>query len=118
MIKYNVDREKGIVVAYFDGGKEYIEDCIYDRMLKLTDYKYAIEKVVVREFAGLDDAYFVGKAKVNFDAGDKFDIEIGKIMAHDRLLNKYHKLEKRIADKIIKVIKREAMEKITRLARI
>lgn len=118
MIKYNVNEEKGTVVAYFDGGKEYIENCIYDRMRKLTEYNYAIEKIVVREFVGLDSSYFVGKSKVNFDAGDKFDLEIGKIMAHDRLLNKYHKLEKRIADNVIKVVKREAMEKITRLARV
>ena len=48
----------------------------------------------------------------------KLLIDIGKIMAHDRLLNKYHKLEKRIADEVIKVVKREAMEKITRLERV
>ena len=118
MIKYNVDREKGIVVAYFDGGKEYIENCIYYRMRKLTKYNYAIEKVIVREFAGLDDAYFVGKAKVNFDAGDKFDINIGEIMAHDRLLNKYHKLEKRITNRIIDVVKRECADIVERLERI
>lgn len=118
MIKYNVNEEKGTVVAYFDGGKEYIENCIYDRMCKLTNYNYAIGMIIARETVGLDPSYFVGKSKVNFDAGDKFDLEIGKIMAHDRLLNKYHKLEKLIADKIIKLVKREAIEKITRLARV
>ena len=120
MIKYNVNEEKGIVVAYFGGGKNYIKECIYIRMCKLTEYDFnnPIDDIVEREFAGLDSSYFVGKSKVNFDAVDKFDIEIGKIMAHDRLLNKYHKLEKRIADKIIEVVKREAMEKITRLARV
>ena len=120
MIKYNVNKEKGTVVAHFDGGKEYIKECIYDRMCKLTDYDFnnSIDGIVEREFVGLDSSYFVGKSKVNFDAGDKFDLEIGKIMAHDRLLNKYHKLEKRIADNIIKVVKREAIEKITRLARV
>lgn len=118
MIKYNVNEEKGTVVAYFDGGKEYIENCIRYRMYKLTEHDYVLDKTINKEFVGLDSSYFVGKSKVNFDAGDKFDLEIGKIMAHDRLLNKYHKLEKRIADEIIKVVKRDAMEKITRLARV
>lgn len=120
MIKYNVNEEKGTVVAYFDGGKEYIKECICDRMSKLTEYDFinSIDNIVEREFVGLDSSYFVGKSKVNFDAGDKFNLEIGKIMAHDRLLNKYHRLEKRIANEIIKVVKRKAVEKITRLARV
>lgn len=122
MIKYNVNEEKGTVVAYFDGGKQYIENCIYDRMYKLTEHNYIfsgiIEKIIRGEFVGLDSSYFVGKSKVNFDAGDKFDLDIGKIMAHDRLLNKYHKLEKRIANKIIDNINKRCAYMIERLERI
>ena len=118
MIKYSVNEEKGIVVAYFDGGKEYIENCIYARMCKLTEYDYPIEQAIVREFAGLDSSYFVGKSKVNFGAGDKFDLEIGKIMAHGRLLNKYHKLEKRIANKIINIVNKKCANVVERLARV
>lgn len=119
MIKYNVNEEKGIVVAYFDGGNDYIKDCITNRMHKVTRYTYgfntAFEKIVRKE---LGDTNFIGKSKVNFDAGDKFDLEIGKIMAHDRLLKKYYRLEKRIANRIISFMKKDYTDMIEKLERI
>ena len=107
------------MIAYFDGGRGYIYDSIYARINKLTKHRYAyssiVDRITDKEFAGLDSSCFVGRSKVNFDAGDKFDINIGKILAHDRLLNKYHKLEKRIANKIIDSIKKEDVDTIKRL---
>ena len=35
MIKYNVNKEKGTVVAYFEGGKEYIRESISYRLCQL-----------------------------------------------------------------------------------
>lgn len=114
-IKYNINEEKGTVVAYFDGGKQNVKEHMTYKMLKLIYYTYDITKYIDKEFAELDDSYFVGKAKVNFEAGDKFIVEVGKYLAHDRLLYKHRKLEKRIANKIADVIGRFYIDMIAKL---
>ena len=103
-IKYNINEEKGTVVAYFDGGKQNVKEHMECQMLKLTYNTYDIFKYIDKEFAELDDSYFVGKAKVNLEAGDTFNADIGKFLAKDRLIRKHRKLEKRIANKIADVI--------------
>lgn len=118
MIKYNVNKEKGTVVAYFEGGKEYIRESISYRLFKITNCSYDLSKCTDAEFAGLDDDYFVGRAKVNFEAGDKFIVEVGKYLAHDRLLYKYRKLEKRIANRVAEMVKRDYDEMLKNLERI
>ena len=114
-IKYNINEEKGIVVAYFDGGKPNVKEHMTYKMLKLIYYTYDITKYIDKEFAELDDSYFVGKAKVNLAAGDKFNADIGKFLAKDRLIRKHRKLEKRIANKIADIIERFYTEMITKL---
>ena len=117
-IKYNINEEKGTVVAYFDGGKQNVKEHMECQMLKLTYNTYDIFKYIDKEFAELDDSYFVGKAKVNLEAGDTFNADIGKFLAKDRLIRKHRKLEKRIANKIADVIERFYTEMITKLKRV
>ena len=114
-IKYNINEEKGTVVAYFDGGKQNVKEHMKYKMLKLIYYTYDIAKYIDKEFAELDDSYFVGKAKVNLEAGDTFNADIGKFLAKDRLIRKHRKLEKRIANKIADVIERFYTDMIAKL---
>ena len=114
-IKYNINEEKGTVVAYFDGGKQNVKEHMTYKMLKLIYYTYDIAKYSDKEFAELDDSYFVGKAKVNLEAGDTFNADIGKFLAKDRLIRKHRKLERRIANKIATAIARFYIEMITKL---
>ena len=114
-IKYNVNKEKGTVVAYFEGGKQNVKEHMTYKMLKLIYYTYDITKYIDKAFAELDDSYFVGKAKVNLEAGDTFNADIGKFLAKDRLIRKHRKLEKRIANKIADVIGRFYIDMIAKL---
>lgn len=100
MIKYNVNKEKGIVVAYFsDGGstRDYWEDCIMIKLQKLSQTNFFVDNFACSTaFASVDEALacagnLYGKAKVHGD--DVFDEEKGKEIARMKLLSKYYQAE-------------------------
>jgi hypothetical protein len=101
MIKYYVNKDNGTVVAKITGTKN--SALIYIRnkygALKSNEYKRYM----------IPDA-FIGKAKCNFDDGDKFNVEYGKELARGRLIDKVHhatniRIAKYLNDQIAKLQK-------------
>ena len=102
MIEYNVNKEKGIVVAYFkddekNTSRDYWFDCIMTKLQKLSqtdfftnDLMYNMASASVNEALACAGNLY-GKAKVHGD--DIFDEEKGKEIARMKLLSKYYKAE-------------------------
>ena len=81
MIKYNVDRENGIVTATIDG-------CANDALNHVNRrLKSAGFAVVETDKLKMKDA-FTAKAKCHPD--DEFNEDTGKEIARSRVLDKYH----------------------------
>lgn len=85
MIKYTVDKEKGIVTAEIDG----CENDVLRLLEKACKTKFiGINQKAEIEKAAQISGSFKGVAKCHPD--DLFDEELGKNIAKSRMLNKYH----------------------------
>ena len=102
MIEYNVNKEKGTVVAYFKGdekdtSRDYWFNCIMNKLQKLSQTDFFTNDLMYNmALASLNEALacagnLYGKAKVCGD--DIFDEEKGKEIARMKLLSKYYKAE-------------------------
>ena len=102
MIEYNVNKEKGIVVAYFkddekNTSRDYWFDCIMTKLQKLSQTDFFTNDLMYNmASASLNEALacagnLYGKAKVHGD--DIFDEEKGKEIARMKLLSKYYQAE-------------------------
>ena len=102
MIEYNVNKEKGIVVAYFkddekNTSRDYWFDCIMTKLQKLSQTDFFTNDLMYNmASASLNKALacagnLYGKAKVCGD--DVFDEEKGKEIARMKLLSKYYQAE-------------------------
>lgn len=120
MIEYNVNKEKGIVVAYFkddekNTSRDYWFDCIMTKLQKLSQTDFFTNDLMYNmASASLNEALacagnLYGKAKVHGD--DIFDEEKGKEIARMKLLSKYYQAE---SDAIYYFMKRynEMMQKM------
>lgn len=120
MIEYNVNKEKGIVVAYFkddekNTSRNYWFDCIMTKLQKLSQTDFFTNDLMYNmASASLNEALacagnLYGKAKVHGD--DVFDEEKGKEIARMKLLSKYYQAE---SDAIYYFMKRynEMMQKM------
>ena len=102
MIEYNVNKEKGTVVAYFkddrkNTSRDYWFNCIMTKLQKLSqtdfftnDLMYNMASASVNEALACAGNLY-GKAKVHGD--DVFDEEKGKEIARMKLLSKYYQAE-------------------------
>lgn len=106
MIKYKINREKGIVTAYFEGGRLYWEDCLIQKVAKISRTNsnlhfdiYPIFTNKIRQIVA--SAQIVGQAKCNYEAGDVFDEELGKEIAKNRLVDRYMSVQKRVIEALI-----------------
>lgn len=102
MIEYNVNKEKGIVVAYFKDDEkntshDYWFNCIVTKLQKLSQINFLANDLIYdMVLASANEALacagnLYGKAKVHGD--DVFDEEKGKEIARMKLLSKYYKAE-------------------------
>ena len=102
MIEYNVNEEKGTVVAYFKDDEkntshEYWFSCIMIKLRKLSQINFLANDLICNmALTSVDEALacagnLYGKAKVHGD--DVFDEEKGKEIARMKLLSKYYKAE-------------------------
>ena len=102
MIEYNVNEEKGTVVAYFKDDEkntshEYWFNCIMIKLQKLSQINFLANDLICNmALTSVDEALacagnLYGKAKVHGD--DVFDEEKGKEIARMKLLSKYYKAE-------------------------
>ena len=102
MIEYNVNKEKGIVVAYFkddekNTSRDYWFDCIMTKLQKLSQTDFFTNDLMYNmASASLNEALacagnLYSKAKVHGD--DIFDEEKGKEIARMKLLSKYYQAE-------------------------
>lgn len=102
MIEYNVNEEKGTVVAYFKDDEkntshEYWFNCIMIKLQKLSQINFLANDLICNmALTSVDEALacagnLYGKAKVHGD--DVFDEEKGKEIARAKLLSKYYKAE-------------------------
>nr|DAN57813.1 MAG TPA: hypothetical protein [Caudoviricetes sp.] len=100
MVNYSINREKGIVIAWFQEGclakRELMEDeldsmlrsrCNSIQMYLLLDHNDIIDKFLDRYN---DKNSFVGIAYCN--PSDEFDEQIGKDIAFNRLREKEHQM--------------------------
>lgn len=101
-IQYSIDYENGVVLAWFNPD-EIMNDlfketmCLSDKMNNINFHWNKIfelfEKFCKENKTSLDN--LCSKAKCNMDAGDKFDLEVGKGLARRRLLLKVASLRAR-----------------------
>lgn len=102
MIEYNVNEEKGTVVAYFKDDEkntshEYWFNCIMTKLQKLSQINFLANDLICNmALTSVDEALactgnLYGKAKVHGD--DVFDEEKGKEIARMKLLSKYYQAE-------------------------
>lgn len=101
-IQYSIDYENGVVLAWFNPD-EIMDDllretmCLSDKMNNINFHWNKIfelfEKFRKENKTSLDN--LCSKAKCNMDAGDKFDLEVGKGLARRRLLLKVASLRAR-----------------------
>ena len=102
MIEYNVNKEKGTVVAYFKGdekdtSRDYWFNCIMTKLQKLSQTDFLTDDLIYNmALASVNEALacagnLYGKAKVCGD--DVFDEEKGKEIARMKLLSKYYQAE-------------------------
>lgn len=106
MVMYNINREKGIVTAYFEGGRMYWRMCLEKKMAKIarTDSRLDIDLYPtftnkIRQI--VDSAQVIGQAKCNYEAGDVFDEELGKEIAKNRLIDSYMNTQKLVIEAFI-----------------
>lgn len=101
-IQYLVDYENGVVLAQFNPDEimdDLLEETIYlsHKMNSITFHWNEVfemfEKFRKENKVSLDN--LCSKAKCNMDAGDKFDLEVGKGLARRRLLVKVASLRAR-----------------------
>lgn len=101
-IQYLVDYENGVVLAQFNPDEimdDLLEETIYlsHKMNNITfrwnEVFEMFEKFRRENKVSLDN--LCSKAKCNMDAGDKFDLEVGKGLARRRLLLKVASLRAR-----------------------
>ena len=101
-IQYSVDYENGVVLAQFNPDEimdDLLEETIYlsHKMNSITFHWNEVfemfEKFRKENKVSLDN--LCSKAKCNMDAGDKFDLEVGKGLARRRLLVKIASLRAR-----------------------
>mgnify|MGYP004560447283 CR=1 FL=1 len=101
-IQYSVDYENGVVLARFNPD-EIMDDLLKETMYlsnKMNNINFRWNKIfeLFEKFrkdnkTSLDN--LCSKAKCNMDAGDKFDLEVGKGLARRRLLVKVASLRAR-----------------------
>lgn len=102
MIEYNVNKEKGTVVAYFKDDSEhtshdYWANCILTKLQKLSQTNLLVnDQVCGMALASTDEALacagnLYGKAKIY--GNDTFDEKKGKEIARAKLLSKYYEAE-------------------------
>ena len=101
-IQYSVDYENGVVLAWFNPD-EIMDDLLKETMYlsnKMNNINFRWNKIfeLFEKFrkdnkTSLDN--LCSKAKCNMDAGDKFDLEVGKGLARRRLLVKVASLRAR-----------------------
>lgn len=120
-IQYLVDYENGVVLAQFNPDEimdDLLEETIYlsHRMNSITFHWNEVfemfKKFRKENKVSLDN--LCSKAKCNMDAGDKFDLEVGKGLARRRLLVKvaslrarwFWTLEKAINSELYRLIER------------
>ena len=95
MIKYNVNEEKRVVVAYFDGSRDFWEGALDNMLYKLENPTWdtiridnCISTRIINEQTNLQ-----GVAKCH--PHDTFDVEKGKQIAKSKLLDKWTAIRKR-----------------------
>ena len=100
MIIYNVNQEKGTVVARFEGDftndRDYWEDSLMGMIYNIfKPYIYDTEKmygIVTKVLNSYED--FVGKAKLH--PLDTWDEEKGKRIAKQKLLDKWYRVKNHV----------------------
>lgn len=103
---YNINREKGIVTAYFEGGRAYWINCLEDKMAKIARKNSHLYIEVYPLLTNnikhiVDSAQIIGQAKCNYEAGDVFDEELGKEIAKNRLIDRYMSVQKLVIQSFI-----------------
>lgn len=101
-IQYSVDYENGVVLARFNSD-EIMDDLLKETMYlsdKMNNINFRWNKIFelfekFRKDNKTSLNNLCSKAKCNMDAGDKFDLEVGKGLARRRLLVKVASLRAR-----------------------
>lgn len=94
MIKYNVDKEKGVVVAYLQLGCEECFPNAADMCIKLNDLWCEFIKTDMishnKFWNGLDDVWYGGTIRgiARCHPDDEWNEEVGRRIAKEKLLNK------------------------------
>lgn len=96
MIVYNVNKEKGIVVARFEGDKEYWRQSLYEMCANILDPTYTDAPNSIIDNVVDDFQDFVGKAKLH--PHDKWNEETGKKLAKKKLLEKWYHVKDRVLE--------------------
>ena len=96
MITYNIDRKNKVVVAKLTGCHNDVNVEFTKRFLK-NDRLSTIEVYPTNEMRLRKE--YVGKCR--FEADDVFDEELGKKIAKERCLKKYHTAKDKMYEKIM-----------------
>lgn len=114
MIRYEINEQKGIIVARFYGVHMKSQDCISVSLQAMVNNLFkecrflhfnwqAHIKIIDDEVSRCGE--IIGKAKCHPD--DKFDIEVGKGIAKGKLLTKWERLKFRVLDRIYNTLHSE-----------
>lgn len=104
-----VNEEEGVVVSKLFNVKDVLYNDVIDIWNKNVVSNWGVSLVadrvidIINEYLNSlpHNNYIIGKAKCNYSAGDKFDIEIGTCIADTRCELKYRKLLNGFYDYII-----------------
>lgn len=101
MVKFKIDEAHGVVIAYYENGKDEFEESLNDMIdsLKLKNDIYIDTDDLVKKT--LDEVVvYVGRAKLH--PQDTWDVEKGKELAIKDLHNRFNKAKIRLLKRMKK----------------
>lgn len=113
MIIYNVNKEKGVIVARFEGGRDYWEESLQDMVNNITSKSWMSVPyyIVTNAMKNVED--FTGRAILNPE--DEWDEEYGKNLAKKRLLYKFNCVKINVLSKMKQFVTQEYDNTIARI---
>ena len=104
MVKYSVNEEKRVVTAYLAGGKETIEESLFDYLDKRDPnggFAFFYRRAVDKALSGFNGKV-IGITHCHPD--DEWDEKVGKKIARKKLLKSIDKLTKAAAKNLKSIV--------------
>ena len=100
MILYEINKDKRVVIARFEGGQEEMATSLGRMCLNILSSTYISNSLAWQIVDNILISYpkFIGKAVCHED--DEWDEEKGKALAKERLLQKWYKIKSEVLERL------------------